>query len=130
VTQQRNTLQAELAQTVARLAEHASDLSAMKARLDASESLRRELAVAHQQAMDGAEHMRSQLEARLDASQRVCERLDGQLAALRQHQLALEGELQVVYASHSWRMTKPLRRVAELFGANVPPDRNDKKDAK
>jgi hypothetical protein len=48
---------------------------------------------------------------------------------LRQRQSELESELHAVYASHSWRATKPFRRVVGIFGAKVPPDSNDKRDA-
>ena len=129
--QQRiEALQAELAQTAAQLAEQAVNLSAIRTRLDVSESTRRELAASHQHAMDDAERLRGRLAVQLDTSQRECKRLDGELATLQQRQSALETELSAVYASRSWRMTRPFRRVAGVFGTKASPDRNDKRNTK
>lgn len=71
----------------------------------------------------------ARLATQLKSSQLESERLSGEIATALQRQASLEGELHAVYASRSWRATKPLRRVAGVFGAKVPPDGNDKRDA-
>ena len=117
--EKQEALQAELASISARLTEHSSTL---KAQLDASE-------IARQRDADDAKREHARLTAQLSSSQVEGKRLADEIAAFRQRQSELESELHAVYASRSWRVTKPFRSVAGFFDAKVPPDGNEKRDA-
>ena len=134
--QERETLQAENAELASKLtaqirwSERAVEKQeALQAELAATSTRLTELGAARQRDADDAEREHARLTAQLSSSQVEGKRLADEIAALRQRQSELEGELHAVYASRSWRATKPFRSVAGFFGAKVPPEGNDKRDA-
>ena len=81
-----------------------------QAALDSSESTRRELSATLQRALEEAVRVRTDL------------------ANVLEGKIALEGELRTVYASRSWRATKPFRSVARFFGAKIASQTTDESD--
>lgn len=122
-------LRRELAALSSTSSEQARRLSVLRAELDGSESVRRDLASQLQQAISNADRMRSDLNAQLQLSHDEREKLSNMLVSALQDKVAMADELCVVYASWPWRMTKFFNNVTGSFGAKGARKENDKRDA-
>ena len=117
--QRQETLQAENAELSSKLA---AQIRGSEEAQQRQETLQAELATMLYASADQAK--------RLSAVKGKCERLARELATACEQVKRLENELRAVYASSSWRVTRPLRSAAWIFKAKPKSTQEeiDKKD--